>query len=160
MKRNRLRFLKTFFYDLKRSMGEIVDLYEIKYTNNRASGKREISFFKHIRIRKAVVGTTRELRSFVYDLAFISANKDFTTGGFFDPSDRIIIIDKSDTKGWDFELDQVINHNNKRYDITLLQELDYFVVCRGVSIEGQNIVNITNTNSSLIFNQTASGVLI
>ena len=53
---------------------------------NSTTGEKTVVYNK-FNIKRAIVLKAREYRSFVYDLAFISANKDFTTGGFFDPTD-------------------------------------------------------------------------
>lgn len=161
MLQNRLRFIKTLIYDLKRAYGQPADLYEIKYDSDLQSGVKTITFFNHVHIKRAIIAPTRELRSFIYDLAYISANKDFTTGGFFDPSDRFVIIDKKDVNGWDFELDQFITFGYKRYDLTLLQEYesDSVIICKAKALEGQKIIQAMNATSVIILTQSATGVI-
>lgn len=69
-------------------------------------------------IKRAVVLRAREFRSFVYDLAFISANKDFTTGGFFDPEDRKIIIDAKDLPlNFEPNVDDFCIFQNEKYEV-------------------------------------------
>lgn len=118
-----------------------------------------------INIKKAVVMPAREIRSFVYDLAFISANKDFTTGGYFDPEDKQIIIDAVDlkiqNKIHDPQIQDYIICNNERYDIKEVQAYKeraaYF--CLGRKVRGQYVVQIVTRHSGILLEDEATYVL-
>jgi hypothetical protein len=153
MLQNQLRFTSTLLYDLKRRYGIPVSLYEIKYTTNRRTGEKSISILNSVCIRRAIVAPSKELRNFMYGGGVLP------TGGFFDPSDRMVIIDKKDTPGWDYEIDQFIVFDNTRFDLKLLQEYENSSVLKARSIEGQTVLQIAKANSTLILVQTAIGVL-
>ena len=110
-----------------------------------------------INIKKAVVMPARQIRSFVYDLAFISANKDFTTGGYFDPSDKQIIIDAKDLDGYVPQIWDYIICGNARYDIK--EVYDYYsgvaYFCLGRKVKGQIITQIVTRHNGIIFEQEA-----
>jgi len=118
MLRNKLRFIKNVFYKLKRSYGLPIQYYRVTSSTTSPETGEKITEYSKTDISKAIVLRAREFRSFVYDLAYISANKDFTTGAFFDPEDRQILIEASDTPinfeptGEDF-----IVFQDHRYDV-------------------------------------------
>jgi hypothetical protein len=115
-----------------------------------------------VNIKKAVVMPAREFRSFVYDLAFISANKDFTTGGYFDPEDKQIIIDAVDLKGHNPQIQDYIICDNGRYDIKEVQAYNnneaYF--CLGRKIRGQDVVQIVTRHSGILLEDSATYTLV
>ena len=104
----------------------------------------------------------REFRSFVYDLAFISANKDFTTGGYFDPEDRQVLFQKTDLQGHEPEPGDYFIFQNERYDVQEVHHYEdnhsYGVLAR--KVRGQEVTRIVTSFSSLIFEDSASYVKI
>lgn len=94
--RNKLSFIRSVIYKFKRSYGLPISYNRIAtHIVDLETGETETTHTT-FEIKRAVVLRARAFRSFVYDLAYISANKDFTTGGFFDPEDRKIILDAKD----------------------------------------------------------------
>lgn len=96
--RNKLSFVRRVIYKMKRSYGMPITYHQIlpdSHAIDPSTGAK-INAYRAINIKRAIVLRAREFRSFVYDLAYISANKDFTTGAFFDPEDRKVIIDGKD----------------------------------------------------------------
>jgi len=142
---------------MKRTYGLPIDLCEQTLgATNLETGTKSITYTK-IRIQRAIIQPARSHRDFVYDLAFISANKDFTTGGFFDASDRRIILDANDVPDdWDIDINQFVIFNNKRYDIksfdTFESNAGYTLIVRETT--GQKIVRLENTSSVLTLVQT------
>lgn len=119
----------------------------------------KVTVLSKIRIRKAVVLKAREFRSFVYDLAFISANKDFTHGGFFDPEDRKIIIAAADVpKNFNPQVDDYVIFQNEKYEVKEIFHLeDNFAYGLSVRhLRGAQMVRIENALSVLNFTQEAS----
>lgn len=89
----RARQMRQILYPLKRERGEPVQLHQIDdNTVNLTSGAITKSYLTY-RIKKAIVLPVNATRSFVYDLAYIAANKNFTGGGLFDKSYTTVIID-------------------------------------------------------------------
>ena len=141
---------------MKRSYGLPIDYHQmVEHETDPESGEKTTTL-THIHIRKAVVLRAREFRSFVYDLAFISANKDFTTGGFFDPEDRKIIIDSIDVPvGFDPKVDDYYIYNNEKYEIAEVFsfENNYAFTMLARKLRGAPIVRIVETFSTLDLQQ-------
>ena len=155
---SKLRFINRTLYRLKRSYGTPVDLYKFTSTTDINTGEITETFTVK-KIRRALVEPTREMRSFVYDLAYISANKDFTMGGFFDPSDRIVVVDRKRDipSDWgDLNLNQFFMIKNKRYDIKSLQEYEnnsaLVFICR--ETQGQVLTHMATVISVMSLSQT------
>ena len=121
------------------------------------TGEKQITL-SVINIKKAVVLRAREFRSFVYDLAYISANKDFTTGGFFDPEDRRVILQASDLNGHNPQVWDYIIFQNDKYDIKEIFEFEnnfaFDLLAR--KVRGQVISRMVTTHSGLLFDQDTS----
>lgn len=114
----KLKFVKNNIYKMKRSYGLPISYYQlVEHEMTPDTGVKNTTLRK-INISRAIVLRAREFRSFVYDLAFISANKDFTTGGFFDPEDRRIIIDASDAPiNFEPNVDDFIIFQNEKHEV-------------------------------------------
>ncbi len=113
----------------------------------------------HTRIQRAIILQAREFRSFVYDLAFISANKDFTTGGFFDPEDQKVIIASVDVPiGFDPKIDDYYIYKNEKYEVKEIVSLgnNYAFVLTTRKVRGAPIVRIMETFSTLDLQHGAS----
>ena len=156
---HKLRFINRNLYKLRHSYGVPVTLYKVASTTNLDTGEITETFTIK-RIRKALVEPTREVRSFVYDLAYIAANKDFTSGGFFDPADRLVIVDrKKDLRNWgDVDLDQFFMIKNRRFDIKSLQEYENnsSIVCMCRETKGQVLTHMATVMSVMTLEQEAS----
>ena len=93
-----LRQIKRILYRLKRQFGQ-----EIVYSRNTTNtvNYRTGAITRagtDVTIKRAIVLPARMIRSFEYDLTYIAANKNFTYGGFYDDSSRLIIVDRKDLK--------------------------------------------------------------
>jgi len=130
--------------------------YHIVDQNNvDAQTGAKTSVLRVINIKKAPVLRARDFRSFVYDLAFISANKDFTHGGFFDPEDRRIILDAKDLDGHKPEVWDYFIFQNEQYVINEVHsyENNYAYGCLGRKLRGQEITRIVTEHSGIIITQ-------
>ena len=158
MSRNRLRFIRRVVYRLKRTYGLPVDIYSVTVgASDLETGEKDLTYNK-ISVRRAIVQPARYHRDFVYDLSFISANKDFTTGGFFDTGDRRIVLDAVDLPaGWEPNINMYVIFKNKRYDIKSYYEYEdamgYVLVTR--ETKGQDLVRLETAISVLTLQQTA-----
>ena len=161
MLKTKLRFLEKAIYKLKRSYGMPVALHKIDQHEIDTSTGVKTTTLGVIYINKAIVLRAREFRSFVYDLAYISANKDFTTGGYFDPEDRRCIIDAGDLNGYVPTTDDYIIFQNQRYDIsekyTFENGAAYGFLLK--KIRGADVVSIKRTYSVLNIQQSVSYVI-
>lgn len=87
------REMRQLLYPIKRRRGEPVQIHQIDDNEvDLTTGAITKSYLTY-RIKKAIVLPVNTDRSFVYDLAFIAANKNFTGGGFFDKLMTQIVID-------------------------------------------------------------------
>lgn len=155
--KSKLKFIRNVIYRLKRSYGLPIDYHQIKEHNmDPESGNKTFSLV-HTHIRRAIVLRAREFRSFVYDLAFISANKDFTTGGFFDPEDRKVVIDSRDVPvGFDPKVDDYYIYKNEKYEVkeVFSFEDNYAFTLLARKIRGAPIVRIVEAFSTLDLQHT------
>ena len=160
--RNRLKFVRRVVYKFKRAYGLPVDYYRTEsHTTDMESGDK-VTVLDMTHIRKVVVLRAREFRSFVYDLAYISANKDFTTGGFFDPSDRRIVIDPRDLAvGVIPTVDDYCIFNNSKYEVKEVFDFEdaamYILLAR--KVKGSPIVRIENTYSVMDLTQAPESTI-
>jgi hypothetical protein len=156
MSNNRLKTLRRVIYRLKRTYGLPVDLYKTNPgTTNLQTGEKTATQ-EVVRVRRAIVQPARFHRDFVYDLAFISANKDFTTGGFFDTGDRRVIIDAYDLpKGWEPTLNQHVIIGGERYEVRAFNEYEagmgYILTVR--ETKGQRLVRLEEVSNVMTLEQ-------
>jgi len=66
------------------------------------------------------------IRSFEYDLTYIAANKNFTYGGFYDDSSRLIILDYKDLKNSKLtpRINDIIVYNSREWLVKQIVSLD------------------------------------
>jgi hypothetical protein len=134
--RKETRMIRKAIYRLKRDYGFPLRLYKITdVTMDLETGtkKRAVTFKQ---INRAVLVSARFYRSFVYDLSYIAAAKDFTSGGFFDAHDRAILLDWQDTRDFEIKVDDYVVYDNKQYVITEIRHFEfktlYLIKVRGV----------------------------
>ena len=90
------REMRQLLYPIKRRRGEPVQIHQIDDNDvDLLSGAITKTYFTY-KVKKAIVLPVDTSRSFVYDLAFIAANKNFTGGGFFDKLNTSVIIDMTE----------------------------------------------------------------
>ena len=147
---------------MKRSYGLPVDLHKIdQHTVDPETGEKT-TVLGVIHINKAIILRAREFRSFVYDLAYISANKDFTTGGYFDPEDRRGFIDRRDLNGYVPTLDDYLIFQNERWDIIEILEFESDIAFGFLlrKIRGADITRIEQTHTMLNLIQESSSTTV
>lgn len=160
--KTKLTFIKKVIYKLKRSYGLPIDYYQIVGHSLDPQTGDKVTILTKTKIRRAVVLRAREFRSFVYDLAFISANKDFTTGGYFDPEDRKIIIDPKDVPvGFEPNVDDYFIYQNVKYEIKEVFhfEEDYAYTMLARKLRGAPIVRIEEALSVMNLQQEPSSII-
>ena len=95
---NNLRQINTILYRLKKDYGIPVDLRNLIDSEvNRETGVVSINY-DTLKIKKAIVLPAKAIPSFVYDLSYIAANRNFSYGGFFGSHTRTVIVDGVDLK--------------------------------------------------------------
>ena len=157
MSRTRLQYIRATLYRMKRSYGLPIDICQQTLgQTNLETGEKDITYMK-AHIARAIVQPARSTRSFVYDLAYISANKDFTEGGFFDSTDRRVIIDAADLPvDWELDNDQFVVYDNRRFDIKGFYEFEanmgFILLLR--ETKGQKMVHLVDAVSILNLQQS------
>jgi len=158
MPRTRLQYIRATLYRMKRTYGLPIDVcQQILGATDLETGEKSISYMK-VHVPRAIVQPARVTRSFVYDLAYISANKDFTSGGFFDSTDRRIILDASDIPAdWVIDNNQFVVYNQRRYEVKSFYEFEegmgYILVVR--ETKALKKIHLLDAVSVLCFEQTA-----
>ena len=119
-----LRQHKAVIYRLKRTFGMLVTFYvPIKNEHNILTGQITRKYDEY-KIRRAIVLPSTLDRSFVYDLAFIASNKNFTGGGYFDRNKRTIIIDSKDLpKDLKPKVKMHIEFDDERFEIVTIETI-------------------------------------
>lgn len=139
MAETQLRFLRSLLYKLKRQFGKTIDIYRLDSSVvNRETGKKTIVKTKYT-IKKAIVLTNQEARSFQYDKSYISAAKNFTYGAWFDVDSRLFIIDSVDLPvGFKILIDDFIIFGQQRFEIknATIADTGYYMSVMGKSVEG------------------------
>lgn len=149
---HKLRFINTVLYRLQHSYGIPVTLYKVITETNIDTGEITETFTIK-KIRRALVEPTTEIRS------FIASGMDFIKGGFFDPADRFIIVDRKRDipHNWgDINLNQFFMVNDRKFSIKTIQEYEnnsaIVFFCR--ETQGQVLTHMANIISVLSLDQS------
>ena len=89
---------RNIMYPLKRRYGLPATIFQLDDVTNNVETGKQTKFYNRFKIKRVVLLPRNLIRKFVYDLSYIAANKNFTYGGLFDWSRRIILIDGKDIK--------------------------------------------------------------
>jgi hypothetical protein len=91
-----LRQIKNIIYQLKKDYGTRMSLRNPTSSDqDRKTGTVLVSY-QILKIRRGIWLPEKLVPSFVYDLSFIAANKNFTYGGLFGAGSRVVIVDGKD----------------------------------------------------------------
>jgi len=119
-RRKNARFLRQLVYDLKRDYGfQILIVKTLSVDVDLINGTKRPTFSYHS-IKRAIFLPARNFRSFVYDLTYVASNKNFMTGSFFDPTDRVIFLDVRDID--EIAIDDRVIYNNEEYIVVEIQD--------------------------------------
>lgn len=93
---NNLRQISTILYKLKKDYGGPIDLRNpTDNVVNRQTGSISINY-DAIHIKRAIILPAKITPSFVYDLSYAAANRNFSYGAFFGSHLRNVIVDGKD----------------------------------------------------------------
>lgn len=115
---NNLREIRIILYRLKRNYGLPAIIKRVNTSvQDITTGVITRTYFEYP-IKRVIVLPTRDLRTFLYDLSFVAASKNFTYGGLFDQKSRVMIIDIKDApKGFILTMNDHIEFESRRYEI-------------------------------------------
>lgn len=160
--RTKLKFIKKVLYKTKRSYGLPIDYFQLQTHTLDVTGGVKVDTYQVFSVSRALVLKAKEFRSFVYDLAYISANKDFTEGAYFDPEDRKIVVDTKDFPvGFTPKVDDYIIFQNLKYEV---KEIDSFednaaFSFLGRKVKGARVFQQKGMSSTLNLTQSVSAIV-
>jgi hypothetical protein len=93
---NNLRQISNIVYRLKRNYGVPVVLRRMIKDRTDLETGRVSREYTQVNIKRGIVLPEKLIPNFAYDLAYIAANKNFTYGGLFGSSTRLVILDGKD----------------------------------------------------------------
>ena len=155
---DQLKFIRDTIYSLKRKYGVSLDLYKISsVSNNITSGSRTITKTKY-NIRRAAILPESYIKSKVYSLSYIAANKNFTYGALFNKNVKAILIDRKDLpRNIEIGLQDYINIDQKRFAVKESLELEmhagYILICEFVDGLQPEAIYQLNIVDSIRFTQ-------
>jgi hypothetical protein len=126
--KNNLRQIELVLYRLKREYGLPVTLRKPIQNDSDIQTGKITRAYSVCNIRKAIRLPTDLMRTFVYDLTYVAANKNFAYGGLFDKNTKIFILDKKDLKidgvKVSITMDDHIVCQTKKYDMVTIDETE------------------------------------
>lgn len=152
---NMLRQIKLILYRLKRQFGVKVDVYCPLSQDHNVSTGVVTKTYDIYRIRRVPVFVGKMMREFIYDLAFIAANKNFTLGMFFETDMRLFLIDRKDLpKGVTINNRCHLIYRHRRYEISLIEPTEgdrgYLIIGKDIETapqEEQHLIKVFQTLS-------------
>jgi len=102
---NALRQISIILYRLKRTHGVAVKIRKMSTDNTDLETGRTIREYVTLDVKRGIVLPAKLIPSFAYDIAYLAANKNFTYGGIFGSSTRLVIIDGRDVPS-DFKIEE------------------------------------------------------
>jgi len=133
---NTLRENKKILYRLERQYGvPVVFRNPIQNDYNVQTGAMTRDY-DTIKVRRVIVLPTRQTRDFVYDLAYIASNKNFTEGGYFDKTVRNMIVRKKWLGTNVPSLEWECTYKNANYVVKEINETEdgagYILICNSL----------------------------
>lgn len=120
------REFRKQIYALKRKFPQIVDIYRtVGDVTNFKTGVMSVSSVQKVNVRRAILVPSSGKRGFSYDQSYVTANRNFTLGGWYDHKLRKIIVSRRDVPS-SFKLDMNIYFifQGRAWKVKDLQEID------------------------------------
>ncbi len=147
---SKIRELQKIFYVLKRERGTPGTFYNVhKGTTNYETGEKSMSYDTY-NVRRVVFLPYIDATKFSYPLTYITANKNFTYGVFFDQEKRSALVDKKD-------IPVIINStfrlkkDGKDYEVTEVTMIEEGI---GFLLTINRVANIPLVNAGGLFNDS------
>jgi hypothetical protein len=157
--RKRTRFISQVLYRLKRRFGAKITFIRDSASLDLETGKKTTTKATWD-IRRVIVLPNSLNQQFVYDLAYIAGNKNFTEGAIFDTGQRKLILDAKDIGTYVPQMRDYFTYDNERWHVIKVQkfELNTGYMITGQIVEGSPARDVHNENARnrCIFSQTAS----
>ena len=118
-----LRQISVILYRLKRNYPAKVILKKTVVSNTDLETGNVARRHQDVTIKRAIVLPERRIPDFIYDLSYVAANKNFTYGGLFGSSTRLVIIDTKDIpKDYIVEEGDEVIFDNKVHALKLITD--------------------------------------
>ena len=121
------RHLSRTLYSLKRRWPTAIQIHCIigDPVTDYDSGITTVNS-QTFKVRRGIELPRNSVRKFVYDLAYIASNNNFTYGALFDQATKVVIIDRKDLpKTFEVTIDMTATVEGERYQFNTVSELPY-----------------------------------
>lgn len=145
-----LKFIRRTLYSLSRRYGAAVDYYRnTSQVVDNATGVTVYTRTKQ-RVRRAIRLPDTRTRQFAQDIAYLAANKNFTYGATWDQGKREFLIEGRQLAGLVPRVGDWIVHDNKRWNIKEVVELDYHAgyAITTIQIDGDELQKILEAEAT------------
>lgn len=119
------REIQRIIYNLKRQWGTPMTLKRETTSLDVDTGVETPTVTATVIINRGILLPRKMSTDFSYDLSYIASNKNFTYGGFFGKTSRLILVDARDLGKYVIAKQDFIIINNKRYVINDFDEYDH-----------------------------------
>lgn len=118
------REIQRIIYNLKRQWGTAMTLKRETTSLDVDLGVETPTVIATVTIGRGILLPRKLSTDFAYDLSYIAANKNFTYGGFFGKTSRLILIDIKDLGTYVIAKQDFVIINDKRYVVNDLDEYE------------------------------------
>lgn len=160
--RNISRRINQVMYSLKRLWGGSFTIYQMgNATANHLTGTKNIPRTV-TSIRRGIIIPGKSTRDIGQTISMISANKAFASGGSYDTTARLFIVDRVDAPNLDLTESDWIVFDNRRYEVKDFQEFEFDSawVIAGRAIEGEipEQIRLLSADNLIRVDQTAEEI--
>ncbi len=147
---------------MKMQRPTLVDLYKIASHAVDVETGVKTTTSTRARVRKGIVLPSKIESLFSFDIAFLAASRDFTSGGLYGKQSRVVVLDTCDLPSdWGkINSEQWVMIAGCRYDVKHASDLNgqawQLLV---VETEGAEVAIGSEAHSGLILTDTAAGVV-
>ncbi len=120
----RHREIKRVIYRLKREWGTPMTLKRETTSLNVDTGVETPTVTATVTLPRGILLPRKLSTDFSYDLSYIAANKNFTYGGFFGKTTRLVLLDAQDLGSYTVAKGDHVVVNSKRYTIDAIDEYE------------------------------------
>jgi hypothetical protein len=110
---------KKILYTLEREFGTDIDIMKLtdSGTYNPETGRTTADVYDKHSVKRALVFPYTMDVKFIYDLSYISANRNFVSGGLFERADATIVINRRTLKVKTLTHEDYIVASGNRYNV-------------------------------------------
>jgi hypothetical protein len=114
-------------YQLKHEYGAEVQIYKLTAASTDYETGVKTATKSVITVRHAVVMPATTMRKIFQGISYLSASKPFASQGGqgWDGTSRAFVFEGRDLPGYEWEVEDWIVYNDRRYDVSQIEELDF-----------------------------------